>query len=116
VVLLSIVIAAVWRRRRKTHGAETVGLPAQLPSGADGSETTAVQAIGPRSVEDLETRLAERDALQQKMESQALTSLKLAPVITKTAEIMAKHLRDKIAKEPEVSAQILRTWIHEEEA
>ena len=45
-----------------------------------------------------------------------MNSLKLAPVITKTAEVLAKHLREKIAKEPEVSAQILRTWIREEEA
>jgi flagellar biosynthesis/type III secretory pathway M-ring protein FliF/YscJ len=44
-----------------------------------------------------------------------LSSLKLAPVITKTAEVLAKHLREKIAKEPEVSAQVLRTWLHEDE-
>jgi flagellar biosynthesis/type III secretory pathway M-ring protein FliF/YscJ len=50
------------------------------------------------------------------MEIQALNSLKLAPVITKTAEIMAKHLREKIAKEPDVSAQVLRSWIRDEEA
>ena len=36
-------------------------------------------------------------------------------MITKKAEVLAKHLREKIAKEPEVSAQILRTWIREEE-
>ena len=57
----------------------------------------------------MESKLAERDALQAKMEAQALNSLKLAPVITKTAEVLAKHLREKIAKEPEVSAQILRS-------
>jgi flagellar biosynthesis/type III secretory pathway M-ring protein FliF/YscJ len=45
-----------------------------------------------------------------------LSSLKLAPVITKKAEVLAKHLREKIAKEPEVSAQILRAWIREEES
>ena len=65
--------------------------------------------------QNLEAQLAERDALQQKSDAQMLSSLKLAPVITKKAEVMAKHLRDKIDKEPEVSAQILRTWIREEE-
>jgi flagellar biosynthesis/type III secretory pathway M-ring protein FliF/YscJ len=49
------------------------------------------------------------------MDAQALSSLKLAPVITKKAEVFAKHLREKIAKEPEISVQILRTWIREEE-
>ena len=50
------------------------------------------------------------------MDAQALNALKLAPVITKTAEVLAKHLREKITKEPEMSAQILRTWIREEES
>ena len=45
------------------------------------------------------------------MDAQALSSLKLAPVITKKAEVFAKHLREKIAKEPEISVQILRSWI-----
>jgi flagellar biosynthesis/type III secretory pathway M-ring protein FliF/YscJ len=45
-----------------------------------------------------------------------LHNLTLVPVITKTAEVLAKHLREKIAKEPEVSAQILRSWIREEES
>jgi flagellar biosynthesis/type III secretory pathway M-ring protein FliF/YscJ len=36
-------------------------------------------------------------------------------VITKKAEVMAKHLRERIAKEPDIAAQILRTWIREEE-
>jgi flagellar biosynthesis/type III secretory pathway M-ring protein FliF/YscJ len=65
--------------------------------------------------EGLEAQLAERDALQQKSDAQVLTNLKLAPVITKKAEVLAKHLREKISKEPEVSGQILRTWIREEE-
>jgi len=65
--------------------------------------------------EALNAKLAERDALQQKMDAQALNALTLAPVITKTAEVMAKHLREKIKQEPEVTAQILRAWIREEE-
>jgi flagellar biosynthesis/type III secretory pathway M-ring protein FliF/YscJ len=49
------------------------------------------------------------------MEADALNALKLSPVITKAAEVMAKHLREKIKQEPDVNAQILRTWIREEE-
>ncbi len=63
----------------------------------------------------MESQLVERDALQAQMDAQTLSSLKLAPVISKKAEVLAKHLREKIAKEPEVAAQILRTWIREEE-
>ena len=68
-----------------------------------------------KAQQELEIKLAERDALQQKSDAQVLTNLKLAPVITKKAEVLAKHLREKIAKEPDVAAQILRTWIREEE-
>jgi len=65
--------------------------------------------------QQIESKLAERDALQQKMEAQALNALTVTPVITKTAEVLAKHLREKIKHEPETPAQVLRTWIREEE-
>jgi flagellar biosynthesis/type III secretory pathway M-ring protein FliF/YscJ len=70
---------------------------------------------GSHGPQDLESQLAERDALQQKSDAQMLNSLKLAPVITKKAEVLAKHLRERIAKEPDIASQILRTWIREEE-
>ena len=54
--------------------------------------------------------------MQQRMEAQALNALNLAPVITKTAEVLAKHLREKIKLEPETPAQVLRTWIREEDS
>ena len=46
--------------------------------------------------------------------AQALNALKLAPVITKTSEVLAKHLREKIKTDPGVSAQVLSGWIREE--
>jgi len=63
----------------------------------------------------LESKLTERDAMQHQLDAQALNALNIAPVITKTAEILAKHLREKIKSEPDVSAQVLRTWIHEKD-
>jgi flagellar M-ring protein FliF len=113
-VLLLLLVFLLLRRSRKARAA-AVAMPAALPAGSATSDSTEIQTVG-ATAEDIETRLAERSALEQKMEAQVLSSLKLAPVITKTAEVLAKHLREKIAKEPEVSAQILRTWIHEEEA
>jgi flagellar M-ring protein FliF len=107
-VLLLLVAAMLFRRNRgkKKAAAEVTG-PAELAAGR----------TGPDQVEEqIESRLAERDALQLKLDSQALNALKLAPVTTKTSEVLTKHLREKIAKEPEVSAQILRSWVREEEA
>lgn len=99
---------AIVRRRRRTRVSEVTVQTALPPADSAEEITDPVE-------QEIESKLAERDALQHRMDSQALSSLKLAPVITKTAEVMAKHLREKIKQQPEISAQILRTWIREEE-
>jgi flagellar M-ring protein FliF len=102
------------RKRRKNRVPPAPTSPATLPSSGAPNATTALAATS-QVESQIESQLAERDALQAKMDAQALNSLKLAPVITKKAEVFAKHLREKITKEPEISAQILRSWIREEE-
>jgi flagellar M-ring protein FliF len=110
-----VLVTLIWMLRRKRPRHEDVTMAAELPAAA--STVASLPAAAGQSVEDqLESKLAERSALERKLEAQALSSLKLAPVITKTAEVLAKHLREKIAKEPDVSAQVLRTWIRDEEA
>ena len=113
ILVLGLTAFLFRRKRRKKSAFSAAGAPAALPSGASPSS----QALSaPNQVEEqIESQLAERDALQAKVDAQALSSLKLAPVITKKAEVFAKHLRDKISKEPEISVQILRGWIREEE-
>lgn len=99
--------------RRKGKRGRRVDVQAALLPGEPG----AVAIAGESAIESqIESKLAEREAMQRKIEAQALNSLKLAPVITKTAEVLAKHLREKVKQEPDVSAQILRTWIREEES
>jgi flagellar M-ring protein FliF len=111
IVAICVIGVLILRLRRKGHGNASV-LTA-LPPGEGSVAAGAVE--GPGAENELEAKLAERDAMQKKAEAQVLSSLKLTPVITKTAEVLAKHLREKIAKEPEVSAQVLRTWIREDE-
>jgi flagellar M-ring protein FliF len=102
-IVIGLLAFLLLRRSKKGNTGE-VRTPAELaaPAGA-GLE------------QQIESQLAHADAMKQQAEAKALSSLKLAPVITKTAEVMAKHLREKISQEPEVSAQVLRTWIREEE-
>ena len=104
--------AAMFFRRKPTRG--SVEMQDHAALGSSGSQTVGALPGGSQ-VDKIESQLAERDALQQKMDAQVLNSLKLAPVITKKAEVLAKHLREKIGKEGEISAQILRNWIREEE-
>jgi len=105
-------IAGLAVRRRKSKSSPNPALPTEL-AGPEGAPP-GLEA-GPTAEAQLESKLAEREALQQKLEAQTLNNLKLAPVITKAAEVLAKHLREKVTKEPEMSAQILRTWIHEDD-
>jgi len=101
--------------RGKGRGArEKVDIQQSLATGAEGGKP-GVEAPGSDVERQIESKLAQRDAMQQKAEAQALDALNLAPVITKTAEVLAKHLREKIKAEPELPAQVLRTWIREED-
>lgn len=123
VLLLLAAALVLLRKRRKARPSAQVTGPAALPSGA-GSAVTAVQAAGGgvpaassgATLDDqVEAKIAERETLQREMEAKALAALNLNPVITKTAEVLAKHLRESIRKQPEMPAQILRTWIREED-
>jgi flagellar M-ring protein FliF len=110
----------VMRRKRRNKQAAAVEVTSRptLPAAATApGAAPSTELLTPGQIqEQIESQLAERDALQAKMDAQALSSLKLAPVITKKAEVLARHLREKIAKEPDISVQILRSWIREEES
>lgn len=105
------------RRRRKTKRAVALAAP-ELPAPGSADPAHAIEAGTPAGAnldQRIEDQIAEREALQKQLDEQALASLRLAPVITKKAEVFAKHLREKIAREPEMAVQILRSWIREEE-
>jgi flagellar M-ring protein FliF len=109
-VLASVLLVLVRRRKRKKP-VQVSAPPAALPA-AEIPVAEPPAAVESGSIEDqLQAKLAERDAMQKRLDSQALATLKLAPPVTKTAEVFAKHLRDKIQQDPEVAAHILRSWI-----
>ena len=110
-MLLFGVVLMLRRGRKKSGSADFTG-PAALHAGGTSGQT----ALGEPVENQMESKLAERDLLQQKADAQALSALKVAPVITKAAEVLSKHLREKVSKESEISAQILRSWIREEES
>jgi len=116
--LLVLGFVAASLLRGKSHAPPgKVAMQQELPAAQESAQSAApaIAASGASVEQQIESQLAQRDALQQKMEAQALNALKLSPVITKTAEVLAKHLREKIKQEPETPAQVLRTWIREEE-
>jgi flagellar M-ring protein FliF len=106
-IVLIFLIAMLLRRTKAKATASTARALAAS------SEASPQPAIATPMDQQFEAKLAERDEQQRKLDEQALSSLKLAPVINKTAEVLARHLREKIKTEPETSAQILRTWIND---
>jgi len=121
-VLLLLAFAAAVLHRPKRRPPEAAARAELPPATAAASQVPARIDAGPAqpaaapAEQDLEAQLAAREALQERMDAQALNALKLAPVITKNAEVLARHLREKIATDPDISAQILRAWIREEES
>jgi flagellar M-ring protein FliF len=109
--LLLILTVALLRRRT------AVEMEANAPpalSAAAGASPAQIPQAGGQLEQQFEAKMAEREAQQQKLDAQALSALKLAPPITKTAEILAKHLRDKVKDTPDVAAHVLQSWIREE--
>jgi flagellar M-ring protein FliF len=113
-IIVLLFAGAMLLRRRKRSKANPVTGPVELPAPA-GRLGASAALSGPGVDSQIESQLAERDALQHKMDAQALACLKLTPVITKKAEVLAKHLREKVTSEPELSARVLRGWIREED-
>ena len=110
--LLILILVAALMRRRSAPEVEA-SAPAALPAGR-GAAPAQVPQAGSSVEQQLEAKLAEREAQQQKLDAQALSALKLAPAITKTSEVLAKHLREKVKEEPGLSAHVLQSWIRED--
>jgi flagellar M-ring protein FliF len=112
-VLMAALAASLLRRRNEGPGVR-VSAPAALAAGESG-ETGMEEAHGSSLEAAFDAKLAERDALQRKLDVQALNGLKLAPPVTKTSELLARHLREKIKQDAGVPAQILQSWIRGDE-
>ncbi len=106
-LLLVMLIAAalILRARRRRKRAAAATMQPALPAPAE----DAVE----KGREQLEARLAEQEQLKQKLEAEALSSLKLPPVATKKAEVLAKHLVEVTKKDPVAAAHVVRSWLYD---
>ena len=98
-LLMAGLVVARLRKRRKRAAAAAV--PMALAAGAEGASLEA----------KMDQQLAEDAAVRQRIEAEALASIKGPPVSTKKTDVFAKHLKESIAKDPAVIAMVLRTWI-----
>ena len=110
-VVIAIVIAVVAFKRGRKRAAKSAGaeIARTLPAGKPASA-----ALEGNSLENqLEAKMAERAAEQERADLAALAAIKVPPVKTKKAEVLAKQLKENAKKDPTSSAHILQAWIHD---
>ena len=96
VLLIAPIVLLLKRRKRKSVEA-----------------ATSQRALEGDPAASFEGQLASRAASQEKLDAEALLALKLPPVGTKKSEILGKHLKAAVKADPAFSAQLLRTWLNE---
>jgi flagellar M-ring protein FliF len=110
-LFILIVVILITRRRRKRARA-AVSVQAEVSAHKSPAEIEAAgAAVLEQAGQELETKLAEQEALKRKMEAEALSALKLPAITSKKGEVLARHLVESSKKDPVTVAQILRTWI-----
>jgi flagellar M-ring protein FliF len=125
VVLLAVLIAAgvlvlvlglavfFFLRKRKQKRAKTaaaVAIAAAVEGG--GPSAAAIAALGEDDGRSFEERLAEQQNLQKRLEQNELARLRMPEVTTQKGKILQQHITEEAQKDPEMIAQILRSWLH----
>lgn len=65
---------------------------------------------GPRTVEEF---IAEGADERQRMQASEIAKMKISSMATHKNEILAKHISDEAHKNPAMTAQVIRNWLHE---
>lgn len=99
------------KKEAKMRAAAEAAATAAVIEGADPT-AAALAALGPDDGRTFEERLAEQQKLQQRLEQNELARLKMPEVTTQKGKILQQHITDEAQKDPEMIAQILRSWLH----
>jgi flagellar M-ring protein FliF len=100
IVIVGIVFLLLRGRKRGAHASAAAALNAP--------EDAALTIE-----ERMQARLAEQNALDQKLEIEALNAIKLPKVTTKKTEVLIKQVKEAAKKDPTIGTNILREWIGE---
>jgi flagellar M-ring protein FliF len=101
--LVLIVLVVFLMRRGRGRGAS-----ASTPAALEGAEAT------PSIEERMQAQMDERARLEQRLEQEALSSIKLPKVTTKKADVLAKQIKENSKKDSAPGAHVLREWIGEQ--
>ena len=98
-ILLSVVVVKM------------LGKGGNAPRAVTAPALSGVASPAPDVNRTIEAQLAERAALKQQQELEALNALKLPPVTTKKTEVLTKHVAEQAKKDATGAAQVVRTWM-----
>jgi len=113
VTLLALAVVVLLFRQPAKRGrvaAEDTAAPALA------AETPAVDSVSVKEphASRLQQQIADNEAEQAALEEQALSHIKM-PANTKTTEVLVRHIRDAVQKDPVGAANILRTWVTDQD-
>jgi flagellar M-ring protein FliF len=111
-IILLLAAAFFFLRRKKTISV----LAPPVDQAAPSLPVAAHAAVGPlESVENrLERQMEDNQAVQEQLEAEALGRIKL-PANTKKTEVLVRHIRESVQKDPGAAANVLRTWVADTE-
>ncbi len=113
-VALLLAIGMVFLlKRRPVSSRVAVSGAAALPASA--AVEQGLSAPPPESHGDLEQQMADNQAEQAQIEAEAIGRIKL-PANTRKTEVLVKHIREAVQKDPLNAANVLRTWVSDIEA
>jgi flagellar M-ring protein FliF len=98
----------VMRARPRGHVASAESMS---PDELAASGLPAVEPIRSPSAR-LEKQMIENEAEHSQLEAETLSRIKL-PANTKKTEVLVKHIRESVGKDPGGAANVLRTWVTE---
>jgi flagellar M-ring protein FliF len=104
-VLLIAALGFVLLRRPSAAAAQDLA-PAAIAQGATAGESADHSSIE----QQVQEQISENNAQQAQLEAEALSRIKL-PANTRQTEVLVKHIRDSVRKDPVAATNVLRTWI-----
>ena len=110
VLLLLVVGGALFRLKRRRKRRAQVSVPKAIEGPAE-----AAPGEGGSPVSEVQKQLAEQLEMKKRLEEEAIQQLKLPKVKTKKVEVLTKHLTEEAGKDPAAMAQLVRTWLNEED-
>jgi flagellar M-ring protein FliF len=113
VTLLALAVVVLLFRKPSKRGrvtAEDTAAPALAAESAAPDTVSVKESHGSRLQQQIDDNQAEQAALEE----QALSHIKM-PANTKTTEVLVRHIRDAVQKDPVGAANILRTRVTDQD-